>query len=115
MSKYPLSWFILKGAIDLRGVRMYNNQKIGVIELNQFLNQRQRFPNSLTIPRSNIRVFGQVTELKDLENRNILGVFLVYLPDKNLLRHSAFPGSKKLSQHHLSILRNNLVDFSIIR
>ena len=115
MSNYPLSWIYVKGAIDFGGVRMYNDQKIGVIEFNQFLNQRLRFPNSLDIPRSNLKVFGQVTELSNLANGNIIGVFLVYLPDKNLLRHSAFPGSKKLSQHHISILRNNLVDYTILR
>ena len=111
----PLSWIHIKGVIDLGGVRMLNDQKIGVIELNQFLNQRLRFPYSLNIPRSNLRVFGTVPELWNLANRNIIGIFLVYLPDRNLLRHSAFPGSKKLSQDHVSLLRNNLVDYTLIR
>ena len=115
MRTYPLSWIYVKGAIDLRGVRMRNNQKIGVIELNQFLNRRRRFVNSLDIPQSNLKVFGQVSELSNLENRNVIGVFLVYLPEENLLRHSAFPGSKKLSQHHISLLRTSLVDYAIIR
>ena len=115
MNNDPLSWIYVKGFIGLDGVRMHNDQKIGVIELTHIQTQRRRFPNSLDIPPSNVRVSGQISQLLNLADKNIIGIFLVYLPDTNLIRHAGLHGSKKLSQEHVSLLRKNLADFAIVR
>ena len=112
--KHPFAWLELKGAIDLDGVFMFNDQEYGVLDLSAFTNHR-RFLNHLDVPAGirNWKITGQVNQLFDVTQSNVLGVFLLHTPNA-LFQNDVFSG-KKITAELVALMKRCIIDYIFVR
>ena len=105
----------VKGYIDMQQVIWHHGDPIKVIDMTPILGGG-RFARHLDIPVEQYKVSGFQSELLTVEDDNIIGIFLVYDPNKNLLQHGFLPpfstNSKKLL---IEFIKNHKIDSVIIR
>ena len=102
----------VKGIIDLSGVILSNIQQLGTIGTT-LVTGRLRLINQLDVPLQNWQIYGQISELLQVKRKNVLALFLTYSPQQGQVEFRV--RSKKLAQPELDYIRQNLVDYVVLR
>ena len=108
-----LKFLDVKGYIDLQQVLWPYGDMIKVIDLSTVFGTL-RLSGGLEIPAEQIKFKGFSHDLFKVENGNILAIFLVYDPAKNLLQQSfmpAFSNSRELMQ----FIKTHKIDSVVMR
>ena len=113
--KDKVKFLDVKGYIDLQQVVWHHGDTLKVISLAPILGPGL-FPNNLDIPPEQYKAMGFKHELLTVEDDNVLGIFLVYDKDRNLLNQNFLPAfSTSSKQKLIQFIKNNKIDSVIIR
>ena len=113
--KDPINFLKLKGYIDLKSATMAKYHEFGVVDMHEVQGTWKNL-HHLNVPKPNWRITGYATDVFNVEEDNLLVIFLTYSPNKNLLDETFFPASNQESKKQLmQFLKSHSIDSIVIR
>ena len=113
--KDPVNFLKLKGYIDLKDSTMSKYHEFGVIDMNEVQGTQKNLLH-LDVPRPNWRIDGYATDMFNVNDNNIIVIFLTYSPTKNIFEESFFPTNNQNSKEQLiQFLKTHTIDSIVIK
>ena len=113
--KDPVNFLKLKGYIDLKDSTIAKYHEFGVIDMHEIQGTQKNLLH-LDVPRPNWRIDGYATDMFNVNDNNIIVIFLTYSPTKNIFEESFFPTNNQNSKEQLiQFLKSHTIDSIVIK